>query len=507
MRREQEKKRREEEPDLADIVGGKGKNLLLLSEMADEIGFVVPKFEILPVGADPSEEDLRALFDSMEKPLIVRSSSPWEDSRGLSFAGQFESVLGVTSFDSFLEAIEAVLASAEDSAAREYANRHGVKIDDRMAVIVQEQVKPAFSGVCYSTIGRDSKLIIEYTSDLANEMMTGERQGFLASFDDDFHRRIEYGEDCPGLDRVARVARKIEEAFGHRVDIEFAVDHRRRTNIVQVRPITDPDWPNIMIPELGEEKIILKADVVRGSGTFTGEVCVLKSRTELKKKMNGSRAGLYAELRAMRKELGTFNDQHPEGYCLLVDCLEEHKDIMSDEKLTNMRVLVTVGYASRFSHPLKVVSETGAFYLGALGRTDLLDTVSTGDTISVVSDQSEGFVYDWVKAEPDRPKMYLGEVRIISFDKALEIVGPVFDEIDGYLFVDKSGSVGVLMADYEDDSKYGMPIRVFYRLVDMRDGTVLGDGEYNMRDVEYPHCNLQSLLLSLFENARGRISK
>ena len=44
--------------------------------------------------------------------------------------------------------------------------------------------------------------------------------------------------------------------------------------------------------------------------------------------------------------------------------------------LSNMKALITTDYASRFSHPIRVVTETGAFYLGGeakeLGLVDVL---------------------------------------------------------------------------------------------------------------------------------------
>jgi hypothetical protein len=88
------------------------------------------------------------------------------------------------------------------------------------------------------------------------------------------------------------------------------------------------------------------------------------------------------------------------------DNLEAHNIMMENGGLSNMQALITVDYASRFSHPAKDISETGAFYLGVVGRKDLLDLIDTGDTLTVVSDQTRGLAYDLVKpivAEKNRP--------------------------------------------------------------------------------------------------------
>jgi phosphoenolpyruvate synthase/pyruvate phosphate dikinase len=77
--------------------------------------------------------------------LVVRSSSPGEDGGTSSMAGQFTSVLGVRTWGEFLAALEAVLDSARvvvlDGAAEDAVTP--------MAVLVQQQVFPAWGGVLF----------------------------------------------------------------------------------------------------------------------------------------------------------------------------------------------------------------------------------------------------------------------------------------------------------------------------------------------------------------------
>lgn len=92
-----------------------------------------------------------ALFAFDEKTLFaVRSSSPEEDLDGASFAGCYETVLGVTS-DRLEAAIHTTFASCLDARIAEYKRGRGVaQQEPRIAVVVQEQVASEVSGVGFS---------------------------------------------------------------------------------------------------------------------------------------------------------------------------------------------------------------------------------------------------------------------------------------------------------------------------------------------------------------------
>jgi pyruvate,water dikinase len=82
--------------------------------------------------------------------FAVRSSSPEEDMEGASFAGGYETMLGVT-----VEGIEAAILQAFTSSFDErvflYKREHGFKLDQpRIAVIVQQQVDADSAGVAFS---------------------------------------------------------------------------------------------------------------------------------------------------------------------------------------------------------------------------------------------------------------------------------------------------------------------------------------------------------------------
>jgi hypothetical protein len=500
MRPESKERREPVIQNQVDVVGGKAQNLLTLTDLSEKMGFEVPAFRVIPIGVKYDDAQLHELFESLSKPLAIRSSSPYEDSEGLSFAGRFESFLGVNDFPSFRRAVEDVQASARGSKASDYAQQHGVDLDERMAVIVQEMVDPLYSGVCYSTASLDDpRAIVEFVHGLSDELMSGDQQGSIASFDQDFRLTMEHGSKMPNLEQVARVARDLEVVFGQRLDVEFAVSHDGRIFIVQARPATDPEWEHVDVPEIDISEAILNADIVRGAGTFSGAVFVFRSPTEMQRYAASQNRQPMVEVHEQWLKLREFNRSHPEGFCLVADNLEAHELLMQDGGLSNLRALVTVDYASRFSHPAKVVSETGAFYLGVVGRSDLLEVIETGDTLTVASDQLRGVVYDLVKPEVELQIIDLTGTPMVEYEEAMGMQYPPYEDVDDRVFLDKSGGVGVRFWDYNEED--GVPIDVFYDLVDM-DGTVLAKGEYRSGQVMRKFSDFPSLLNSLLLSAK-----
>lgn len=486
-----------------DVVGGKAFNLYRLAGLSQGRDFEVPDFRVIPIRAQMTQPQLEEIFNSLAKPLAVRSSSPYEDSLGYSFAGRFTSVLGVNDIPSFQRAVSDVLASATDFQVLDYARQHGLPIDDRMAVIVQEMVEPQYSGVCYSSDNPDyPKTVIEYTHGLSHQLMSGDEQGNIVSFDGNFDITKEFiiNYDAPELERVARVARELEGVFGQRMDIEFAVSYDRKIHVVQARPITDPVWSEIQIPEIDEHGVLLKADIVRGSGIFRGPAFVFISPKELGRYAMAHNIDVWRLRHEQWSALREFNRNNSDGYCLVTDNLEAHGIIMGNGGLSNMRALVTVDYASRFSHPAKVVSETGAFYLGVVGRKDLLDLIDTGDILSVASDQTKGLVYDLTKPVVEQRRIDLGGVSIIQYQDALRMSLPPYEDVDDRLFVDGAGKIGVKFWDYNEDD--GVPTDVFYDIVD-NDGNVIRGGRYLANQAIYRFPDFPSLLDDLLSKAKG----
>jgi phosphoenolpyruvate synthase/pyruvate phosphate dikinase len=100
--------------------------------------------QVLSEALAPLRDDATPLL------LAVRSSSPEEDLEELSFAGGYETVLGVTE-ETLEEAIRRAFASCLDERVFVYKREHGLPVDrPRIAVIVQAQIPAETAGVAFS---------------------------------------------------------------------------------------------------------------------------------------------------------------------------------------------------------------------------------------------------------------------------------------------------------------------------------------------------------------------
>jgi len=304
-------------PDAA-TVGGKGKNLVRLAGLARELRFRVPRFIVIPAQAfdcivvpavaGRSAAGARAAVRELAVPaalrsavlealatagllgarVAVRSSAVAEDSGAASFAGQFDTVLGVEASDCvpLWDAIRRVWASAFNPHAAAYAQARaagaGAALDaeagarepsaSRMAVVIQELVEPLASGVAFSVdpvAGARDVAVVSAVPGLSEGLVSGE-------LDADTYRVSEAGlvtaeiahkdravralpgggtalspvpepeRDRPVLAdadalRVAASARAIAAAEGTPQDVEWALAGAGGSSelvILQTRPIT-----------------------------------------------------------------------------------------------------------------------------------------------------------------------------------------------------------------------------------------------------------------------------
>jgi phosphoenolpyruvate synthase/pyruvate phosphate dikinase len=176
-----------------ELVGGKAHNLSLLAQE----GFPVPQGFCLTTRAydyfmyynDICEEDediLDRILEGIMPPILerivvdaykqyidgkvcaVRSSSPVEDLKNASFAGQYESYLNVTSSD-LLDSIRKCWASLWGRKAVEYRKKMGIEEKIKMAVLIQEMVPSQASGVLFT----GEKIVIEAVRGLGDVLVGG----------------------------------------------------------------------------------------------------------------------------------------------------------------------------------------------------------------------------------------------------------------------------------------------------------------------------------------------
>jgi pyruvate,water dikinase len=209
-------------------IGGKARALARLSQLAGEGDFGVPPFVVLLSGA--FEQQLSALgpwpestedasrrqreihslpmpdrFDSNLREgldavhigaglLAVRSSASDEDGSLRSFAGQFDSVLGVPydgqSTGPVWEAVRRVWASAFSPHVRAYLAGGEATGEVRMAVIIEAMVDPTASGVVFSldpVTGDKDTTVVSAVYGLGEGLVSGELDA------DTYHVRFESG--------------------------------------------------------------------------------------------------------------------------------------------------------------------------------------------------------------------------------------------------------------------------------------------------------------------------
>lgn len=106
----------------------------------------IPKLPVPPYVVKQYEQPIDTIlsdFQSIKKPVIVRSSSPLDLD---AFDGIHDSVPNVTNQETLERAVRKVEASAFSERARVYAAQNGYSIDDRMHIIIQEQSPSVYNG-------------------------------------------------------------------------------------------------------------------------------------------------------------------------------------------------------------------------------------------------------------------------------------------------------------------------------------------------------------------------
>ena len=262
------------DPRCRDVLlsGGKGASLAVMTGEGLPVppGFVVTS-QAFAVAVDPSvlrrlarEKDIdgaralvaagqvprdlvEAAFAGLRGPVAVRSSACAEDSEGASYAGQQETYLNVAELDDVLGRIVDCWLSFFTDRAMFYREEKGSLDDVRMAVVVQEMVDSATSGVLFTADpvhGRRDRMVVEAARGLGEQVVSGEvtpdhyvldRHGAV--------KRSRVVGEAPVLTEaecgeLATMGRHLAELHGVPQDIEWAYDDSGTLFLLQSRPIT-----------------------------------------------------------------------------------------------------------------------------------------------------------------------------------------------------------------------------------------------------------------------------
>ncbi len=237
---------------------------------AREVEEAVLASEVPPLLASALLEAHAALCAQAASPwgVAVRSSAVVEDSES-SFAGQFESVLGV-SREGLLDAFKRVVASKYRPAAVQYGLARGfLDHDVAMPVLVMAMVQPRASGVAYSRDPQGTNVaIVTAVPGLAQSLVEGKvvadryvvepgaSPTVVETVPGDGAAALRCGAEgglveetvtgglalCPAeAIAVARLAWALESHFGTPQDVEWALDGRGSLLVVQSRPLALAD--------------------------------------------------------------------------------------------------------------------------------------------------------------------------------------------------------------------------------------------------------------------------
>lgn len=178
---------------------------------------------------------LLAVFGTLEgKTFAVRSSGTTEDSSSHSFAGVYETKLGVQGFEGICEAVVECWKSFYSYpaiAARVRVNQFDAQ--PAMALFIQEMVNPEFAGVAFTT-PNEQGVWVEYVEGLGEGLVSGTVTP----------QRYCEGQEWLGEERVLQVVKKVcriakglRDLFGYEIDMEWACD-AKDVHVLQARPIT-----------------------------------------------------------------------------------------------------------------------------------------------------------------------------------------------------------------------------------------------------------------------------
>ena len=245
------------------LVGNKAATLAVLRRAGFEVprGMVVCADalsgidEELPATVRAALSDVPALLGP--GPWAVRSSSTAEDGEHASFAGQFETVLGVD-VDGLADAVLRVGQSGLSDRVKAYAGDRG---PGSMAILIQPMIAADSAGVAFTTdpVTGGHRTVIEAVEGLGERLVSGtatperwtvEETGSIEA------PSVATVLDAEKARAIAGLARQTAEQFGRPQDIEWAIAGDSLW-LLQARPITT-------LPSVGPEQIPIAIEVPPG---------------------------------------------------------------------------------------------------------------------------------------------------------------------------------------------------------------------------------------------------
>jgi rifampicin phosphotransferase len=241
-----------------EAVGTKAATLAYLASRGLRVpeGFVVTTAACDRIRATPDippevwTEVLSHLEQLGDGPLAVRSSGLAEDLAEASYAGQYETVLGVEGAQAVASAIRRCLASAASDQVRAY---RGSGACPQMAVLVQRMVPAEVAGVVFTAnpVSGDAEVLVSAVKGLGERLVSGEAtpdEWVVRGNEVSCVRSAEGAFDQDQARDIADLAKAVEHLLGSPQDIEWAMADGQ-AYVLQARPITAlPVAPRLKVP-------------------------------------------------------------------------------------------------------------------------------------------------------------------------------------------------------------------------------------------------------------------
>ncbi len=247
----------------------------------------VLKLPIPPAVRLEAESAVEQLLDISPSGLAVRSSGICEDLEKASFAGIYESFLGITDLDPFWQSVLHCWCSTWSPRSEAYAKKMGIALPmDGMAVLVQKVIPADRAGVIFTAdpvTGNPWRFVINSTFGLAGKVVDGsapadrfvlewdtgqilekrsEKKPTALVFQDGAVREIAVPETQQPIaslsneqvNSVGQLALALDRAFDRRMDLEWAMVGDQ-LYLLQARPLTalPPFFPHELSSEEAEE--------------------------------------------------------------------------------------------------------------------------------------------------------------------------------------------------------------------------------------------------------------
>ncbi len=339
-----------------DLFGGKATNLGFLIQN----GFNVPEGFCISTQVKKLDKEVKneiiKRYKNLKSKVSVRSSATVEDAKNASFAGQFDTFLNVKDEKELINSVEKCKNFVKSARVNAYSKNKNVK-KVKMAVIVQKMVNPDYAGVIFTFDPVYNKdILIEYVKGLGEKLVSGKATP-TSYFIDRKNYKInnKYGNlniNKILIQRLARLALKIEKDYNFPQDIEFATKGNQ-IYILQSRAITTINQIEDSIShEYTESKIndVIKRDkntkwflyvtrlnpvlyrwmvnIAEGTGRIMKEATGLDFYCYDKKVIFGNLMMSQDDLERIKKIIIKYNKNKPEIFKNLAEkCLDRCKEL------------------------------------------------------------------------------------------------------------------------------------------------------------------------------------